>query len=263
MANIPIKKLQVDERDDTTVIDDIVRRFTERAQKANARLAKGFLDAPCIEEAIALGYEGIDLEDGAPADPYDAPIYKINVPGYFYRQHFTGDWDSDTVAGVLIGDAPNSLVSEGTRFVYMSGSDGSIGHANNMFPILPGENTYAYIVRNSAMRARNSKRMWLFIPTVMGASVNVRPEDYVSVVGAPKSLYSLTGSLDTSKLSDIFKGDWKTLFKSVCGWNVANEEKMKFLSTSAKERFIHDRIDWIKGLGAKLSDYGYSDTDPD
>lgn len=259
MANIPIKKLQVDERDDTTVIDDIVRRFTERAQKANERLAKGFLDAPCIEEAITLGYEGIDLENGTPKDPYDAPIYKINVPGYFYRQHFTGDWDSDTVAGVLIGDSPNSLVSSSTRFVYMSGSDGSIGHANNMFPILPGENTYAYIVRNSSMRARNSKRMWLFVPTVLGASVNVRPEDYVSVVGAPTALYELTGSMNVAGLANAFSGDWKASFKSVCGWNVANEAKMQFLSTAAQTRFIHDRVDWIKGLGARLSDYGYTD----
>lgn len=258
-ANMPLKKLQVDERDDTTVIDDIVKKYTERAIKANARLAKGFLDAPCIEEAVMLGYEGVDLENGAPKDPYDAPIYKINVPGYFYRQHYTGDWDSDTVAGVLVADTPNGMVSSSTRFVYMAGSDGSIGHANNMFPILPGESTYAYIVRNPSMRARNSKRAWLFIPTVLGASVNVRPEDYVSVVGGPNALYELTGSMSVTGLSSVFSGDWKTLFKSVCGWNVADEAKMTFLSPAAKDKFIADRVSWIKGLGARLSDYKYTE----
>ena len=101
--------------------------------------------------------------------------------------------------------------------------------------------------------------MWLFVPTVLGASVNVRPEDYVSVVGAPTSLYELTGTLSITGLADAFSGDWKSSFKSVCGWNVANEAKLKFLSTAAQTRFIHDRVDWIKGLGARLSDYGYTD----
>ena len=260
MANIPIKKLHVDERDDTTVIDDIVKKFTARVQKANARLAEGFLDAPCIEEAIILCDEGIDLNtDGTPIYP---PIYKINVPGYFYRQHFTGDWDSDTVAGVLIGSSPSNLGDSTKRFVYMSGSDGSIGHANNMFPILPGTSTYAYIVRNSAMRARNSKRKWLFVPTVLGASVNVRPEDYVSVVGVPSTLYELTGTLGISGLATAFSGDWKTLFKSVCGWNVADEasSKMTFLSDDDKTKFIDARKTWIEGLGASLDDYGYGTT---
>ncbi len=259
MADFPIKKLQCDQRDDTKLIDDVVRKYTERAQKANERLRRGNLDAPCLEEAISLGLESLERENGAPKDPYSAPIYKINVPGYFYRQHFTGEWDSDTVAGVLVSSTPGGITDAASRYVYMAGSDGVIGHANNMFPILPGSSTYAYIVRNTRLKNRVAKREWLFVPTVFAASCNIRPDDYVSIVGGPTSTYDLTGTANIAAISSVFQGDWKTLFKSVCGWNVANEEKMRFLSTPAQTRFIHDRIDWIKGLGARLSDYGYTD----
>ena len=259
MADFPIKKLQCDQRDDTKLIDDVVRKYTERAQKANERLRRGNLDAPCLEEAISLGLESLERENGAPKDPYSAPIYKINVPGYFYRQHFTGEWDSDTVAGVLVSSTPGGITDAASRYVYMAGSDGVIGHANNMFPILPGSSTYAYIVRNTRLKNRVAKREWLFVPTVFAASCTIRPDDYVSIVGGPTSTYDLTGTANIAAISSVFQGDWKTLFKSVCGWNVANEEKMRFLSTPAQTRFIHDRIDWIKGLGARLSDYGYTD----
>lgn len=259
MADFPIKKLQCYQRDDTKLIDDVVRKYTERAQKANERLRRGNLDAPCLEEAISLGLESLERENGAPKDPYSAPIYKINVPGYFYRQHFTGEWDSDTVAGVLVSSTPGGITDAASRYVYMAGSDGVIGHANNMFPILPGTSTYAYIVRNIRLKNRAAKREWLFVPTVFAASCNIRPDDYVSIVGGPTSTYDLTGTANIAAISSVFQGDWKTLFKSVCGWNVADEEKMRFLSTPAQTRFIHDRIDWIKGLGARLSDYGYTD----
>lgn len=263
MTDFPIKKLQCDQRDDTTLIDDVVRRYTERARKANERLRKGNLDAPCLEEAISLGLESLELENGGPKDPYSSPIYKINVPGYFYRQHFTGEWDSDTVAGVLVSSTPDGIASEDKRYVYMSGSDGVIGHANNMFPILPGTSTYAYIVRNKRLKDRAAKREWLFVPTVFAASCNIRPSDYVSIVGGPTSTYDMTGKAQIADIKSVFQGDWKTLFKSVCGWNVADEDekKMKFLSPAAKQRFVEDRVAWIKGLGAKLSDYGYSDTE--
>ena len=266
-TNIPIKKLQCDQRDDTKLVDDVVRKYTERARKANERLRKGNLDAPCLEEAISLCHEGLDFdENGNPKNP---PIYKINVPGYFYRQHFTGEWDSDTVAGVLVSDTPSGITDSSTRYVYMAGSDGVIGHANNMFPILPGTSTYAYIVRNTRISARAAKREWLFVPTVFAASCNIRPDDYVSIVGVPSSTYSLSGSADMASINTVFKGDWKTLFKSVCGWNVADEgvtdtgvAKMTFLNVAAKNKFIEERVAWIKGLGAKLSDYGYTDTTP-
>ena len=260
MANIPIKKLQINERDDTTLIDDIVRQYTERAVKANARLAKGYLDAPCIEEAISLGSENLELNGGSPAgDPYLVnPIYKINVPGYFYRQRYKGDWTSDTVAGVLVASSPSDLSDTATRMVYVAGSDGTIGHANNMFPILPGKNTYAYIVRNTGLRDRNVTREWLFVPTVLAASLNIRPGDYVSVVGGPTTVYPLTGSAQLGTITSIFNGSWGNSFKSVCGFNVADEDEMSFLS-KAKDRFIADRIAWIKGLGARLSDYGYTE----
>lgn len=259
MADFPIKKLQCDQSDYTTLVDDVVRKYTKRARKANARLRKGNLDAPCLEEAISLGLESLELANGGPKDPYSSPIYKINVPGYFYRQHFTGEWDSDTVAGILVSSTPDGIKSEGTRYVYMAGSDGSIGHANNMFPILPGTNTYAYIVRNTGLKNSAAKREWLFVPTVLAASCNIRPDDYVSIVGGPTSTYDLSGSAGISDIKSVFEGDWKTLFKSVCGWNVADETKMKFLSPAAQKRFIEGRVDWIKGLGALLSDYGYTD----
>ena len=258
--DFPIKKLHADEKDYRTVVDDIIGKYIERVRKNNARLAKGFLDAPCMEEAIILGYEGVNITGDRPTNPYDAPVYKINVPGYFYRQRFSGDWDTDTVAGVLVADSPSNVVQSSKRYVYVAGSDGTIGHANNMLPILPGTSTYAYIVRNSSMRENESKRAWLFVPTVLSASVNIRPEDYVSIVGAPTALHELTGTGRAENFPDVFSGDWRTLFKSVCGWNVADESKMQFLnSPDDLNKFISDRVSWIKGLGARLSDYGYTE----
>lgn len=262
MASFPIKRLQADDKDFSDILTDVVKKFTDRAIKSNLRLAKGCLDAPCIESAIILGSEGINISSGAPSDPYEVPVFKINVPGYFYRQHYTDDWSTNTTAGVLLCSSPDDISNELTRVVYMAGSDGTIGHANNMFPILPGANTYAYIVRNSSMIPTAARRMWLFVPTVLGASINVLPEDYVSIVGGPKSLYTLTGTGGMTVLSKATEGDWRSSFKSVCGWNVVDENKITFmtdLKDPPKTRFIKNRIDWIKGLGARLSDYGYTD----
>lgn len=245
-----IKKLQINQEDFSKVVDDVVNEFTRRAVKNNERLSQGFMDAPCMEAAVSLGAENLA----------NAPAYKVNVPGYFYLQHHKGDWTSAGTGGVLIADRPTNLTSATTRMVYMSISDGQIGHANNMFAILPGTKTYAYIVRNTRLTDADVHREWLFVPTVFAASLNILPESYVSKVGVPsESQMDLTGQLNplSPSLSGIaFAGDWKTQFKSVCGWNVLNEASTEFIGTGATD-FRTERTNWIDGLGARRSDYGY------
>ena len=264
MANkdFPIKKLFIAERDDSGLVDDVVQQYVDRALKSNARLKKGYLDAPCIEEAVSLGLESLEMNGDTPSgDPYIVnPIYKINVPGYFYRQRFKGEWSSSAVAGVLLAESPKDFGDTAARMVYMAGSDNKVGHANNMYPILPGKHTYAYIVRNKRIRDADAIREWLFVPTVLSASLNICPRDYVSVVGGPTTTYELSGSL---AIGDVFTGKWGGSFKSVCGYNVIDEDTTKanmiFLNDDARNRFISDRVSWIKGLCARLSDYGYTE----
>lgn len=247
MSDMRIKRLQVNEHDFSTVITDVVKKFTDRVAASNERLKGARLDAPYFPGAVSLGPENLK----------DSPVYKVNVPGYFYRQHYKGDWTSTGVAGVLIADSPSRVGKADSRMVYMAGSDGGIGHANNIFPILPGSSTYAYIVRDVELSDKDVTREWLFVPTVLGASLNIHPDSYMSKVGNPGEDYDLSGMGNPITTKTAWMGEWKDGFKSVCGWNVADEDKMNFIDTASREEFISERKEWILGLGANLETQGY------
>lgn len=256
-GNFPNKKIQLDQEDWSSFLIEVVKPFYERVNKQNAVLKTGYQDAPYFPAAISLGAENMK----------NAPIYKINAPGYFYRQHYKGAWTSEAIAGVVVSDSPARLLNKDTRMVYLAGSDGSVGHANNLYPILPGSSTYAYIVRSSIADAAVT-REWCFVPTVFAACVNIHPDSFVVPVGTPNNTTKpdLTGA--GGIISSAFTGNWKLSFKSVCGWNVASEDDvwntgvkvsngMQFMTETDRENFVTARKNWITGLGAKLADHGY------
>ena len=89
---------------------------------------------------------------------------------------------------------------------------------------------------------------------------NIHPDSLVSIVGKPSEPYELSGSGNPITLVKAFderySNKWTANFKSVCGWNVADESKIQFYGSGEAE-FIAARKKWIQDLGADLSDQGY------
>ena len=191
-------------------------------------------------------------------------IYKINAPGWIYIKQTDGE-ASNTKGrfGVLLSSSPTNLASSsgGSRLLYMAGTENNTTDgtdmANNMFPIYPGTSTYAYIVR--AANPSVLKEVY-FVPSVMSACYNIHPMDYASIVGCNSSDIELSGGIDPgdSACQSIFgeKEDWTTNFRTMFGFNVANELNNKMIFTgTGKDEFIKRRCAWLSKLGVSLSKY--------
>lgn len=183
----------------------------------------------------------------------DPQIYKVMVPGYFYRMSKNpGNPATDNCGalGVVLAKSPTFFDNSTNQFVYLQASDGYIWHANNMYPILPGRSTYAYIVRGGQELFE-----WFFVPTVLSASMHIHSDSFCVPVGGANSI-TLSGAANEITVSAMFDGDWRgtesdPTFMTTAGWNVADLDKITFVANStAKEDILAVRRGWLENLDA-------------
>ena len=109
-------------------------------------------------------------------------VYKVNCPGFIHRIHYSGSWVPSPEYMILVAYAsskPNSVDKLNalnwiclfrTRGMGAYGSDtGGANHANNMFPINPGEHTYIQIISGEAFHATAAARNYLMFEPAFGA----------------------------------------------------------------------------------------------
>ena len=200
-------------------------------------------------------------------------VYKINAPGWFYRckVYRPGtQLESRGRTAILLASDPINLVSDGSygRMLYMTGTNKTGSEAgatsddssNNMFPIHPGKNTYAYFVRDQNINS--PIRELFFVPAVVSMCYGIRPEDMVSIVGVGKSTVGITGDItpgsDNCKL--IFGNtaiEWLENFRVMFGRKVADErqQKIKFLGDNVTLTNQND----IQAYGSNSAPEGFLD----
>lgn len=79
----------------------------------------------------------------------DLKVYKIKTPGFFYYQHWKGNWNPRGWLQILV--CPVADFSSESVYELMNTQDTSSGgscgndHVNNMFPMNPGDSTYVLL----------------------------------------------------------------------------------------------------------------------
>ena len=242
-------KMNVDYEAWKSLIYSSLNEYRERLERAKNVASKGFVDAP---------YLG-DIQDLGPGnDP--TYIYRINAPGWFFRYNITGENYSSDRFAVVLSSNPSNLVDnnkKSSKFLYCTSySGGDIGGGNNMFPIYPGESTYAGIRRESTEDFRIC-----FVPSREAFAYGIRNKDYVTKVGL-SSMDDAAGDLQPSGTSSIFEGDWRGNFRTMFGLKVANDlsSDLKFVEDAnsnlpAKNELIAERAAWLESWTVPLTDY--------
>lgn len=96
-------------------------------------------------------------------------VYKVNRPGFFYYQHWKGEWDPSGWFQVLV--CKNKTFKSGV-YEYFNSKDTTSGSGSggndhaNMIPFNPGSSTYI-IVRGTV---NNGKKTLYYIPAWTGES---------------------------------------------------------------------------------------------
>lgn len=244
---------------------NLLSGFSSVWMKSMNRLRAGSIDAPDFSNAISLGYE----------NDQHAKIYKINVPGYFYRcqTEKLKTWRSTGKTGIYVAADPNALVNKETlpdqRMLYHVGTDTFDNDSgNNLYPILPGSSTYAYFVRDTTITGDELKEFW-FVPTIAATSLMIDPTDFVTPVGecednlgVADDLVSDTDTLDLELVKTIFGGEWYSSDNVEHNWRAMlsrwriKDDNVIFLQ-DFEAKFKQKRIEQIKTYSCDPSIYGY------
>lgn len=248
--SMPTKVNRKSRFDHDSKLNSLISELEVRLDSNRATLEQGYISAPAIQHAVSLGvcYKGSDNV---------IPIYKINVPGYFFVRQFGGDYTSDGEVGAVVSNDPNNLLETTTlsaatpvRMMYWGTGackehdDNVNGHANNMFPITPCSTTYATIIKATN---KDVKREILFVPTVAAVSMNIDPNDYIIQVGtttesttAIRGQDNVIGTVSNRCLGG--RGNTsQPVFKSVGGYWVADESKVVWLDDAFKTAYLERR----------------------
>lgn len=86
-------------------------------------------------------------------------VYKINAPGFFYYQHYKGDWDPSGYIQLLVSSNRNFTSNV---FELMNTNGNGNDHVNNMFPIRPGSSTY--VMARGTFASMADKKQLFFAP---------------------------------------------------------------------------------------------------
>lgn len=144
-------------------------------------------------------------------------IFKVNVPGFVYRQHFRGAFNSGPEYAVFVGhfDAkPTKATAEAMNWVCLFRSRGTgtyaeespaNNHANNFFPINPGGNTYILVITTGKFfNATAAERQSLMYVPAFGYTGH--PITYIGAWGTKKNT---SGSIGVGNGLDALKEAFK------------------------------------------------------
>lgn len=255
-GNFPRKRMNLEQESFDSLVERVCNEAAARIGPQNAILRAGCPDSPYLPAAVSLGKEN---------QTSNVPVYKINVPGYFYRQHYRGAYTSRGYTGMLLTNDPAKFKLNTDILLYCAGEDSTgneNGQMNNMYPILPGLNTYCVFPRDGNIPNGNETKELFFVPCVVSAGLNIRPSDMCLQVGTITNPELKGYTTDAGSLAaSIFGGNtlWKTKFKSLCGWNVYDEgnslnesqfDNLKCVDAAGKTAFLQARKRMLLDFGA-------------
>lgn len=204
-------------------------------------------DVPSFANAQYLG-------DGTPTNQWNIPVYKLNVPGYFYRLPKDTIDSSSTVSdsGVLLASNPSALTSPGSRLMYLVCSPNNA--ANNMCVIPAGASTYAAFP--------GIGDHFFYVPTIYGASTGLHQSQYALQVGEIPNT-DVSGAAYNAHAS-IFSGNWldRNNYVTVCGFFFMKPSKAMFVGNYKTEKYLPNMAQLIREYCSKSGDI-YPEEDVD
>lgn len=224
-----------------------IEEFFTIRKNLRDELSKNGPDVPSFANAQYLG-------DGTPTNQWKMPVYKLNVPGYFYRlpKDTTSASYTSSNSGVLLAQNPSSLADQGSRLLYLMCSAGN--SANNMCVIPAGSSTYAAFP--------GSGDHFFYVPTIYGASTGLHPSQYALQVGEIP-VTDASGAVYNSH-SSIFSGEWRNIsnYVTMCGFFFIKPSSVMFLGDYKTTKYLPDMEQLIRDY-CKASGDTYPENDVD
>ena len=145
-------------------------------------------------------------------------VFKVNVPGWIYRNHWKGGWNPGPEVAVFVArstKAPTTADQANALnwvCLFRSRGDGQFGesteannHANNFFPINPGSNTYLAIVTSGKYfnKTAAERQFLLYIPAFGYTGNPLTPAGNYKINSNTYKIVPPASSIDAIK--DAFK----------------------------------------------------------
>lgn len=157
----PVKRLVYHKKEIQGDIEEAVKEFKAKLEQRSLSVKNDKVFLPNMSEITGDKINKLVVNSGTARS--GLTVYRINAPGFFYYQHWRGNWDPSGWMQILVCK-DSDFNSSYPVYEYLNTRDSAYGknEHNNMIPINPGSKTYVVIL-GSLSEKTNTKQLY-FIP---------------------------------------------------------------------------------------------------